>query len=106
MSAILIALSVSLVCCLLLIRYQHLHNHVTGDTDILAIQKFHHNPVPRIGGLAIFIALAVALLLRWQNNSQVGLFAGQLLLAFPAFWLDLLKISLKKLGQKSALLRQ
>ena len=105
MSAILIALSVSLVACLLLIRYQHLHNHVTGDTDILAIQKFHHNPVPRIGGLAIFIALAVALLLRWQNNSQVGLFAGQLLLAsLPCFLAGLTEDLTKKIGAKERLI--
>ena len=56
MSAVLIALFVSLAGCLVLIRYQHLHKHVTGDTDLKGIQKFHINAVPRIGGVPIIIA--------------------------------------------------
>ena len=58
MSAALIALFVSLIGCLLIIRYQHLHKHITGDTDLAGVQKFHVNAVPRVGGLPILLLSA------------------------------------------------
>ena len=79
MSAVLIALFVSLIGCLLIIRFQHLHTHVTGDTDLKGIQKFHATAVPRIGGLPIFIAIGCALIPRWTNDLNVATFATLLL---------------------------
>ena len=105
MSAILIAFVLSLIGCLLLIRYQHLHHHITGDTDLVGIQKFHTRPVPRIGGLAIYIGLIFALLGRWWTDHQVSLFATFLLLSvLPCFLAGLLEDLTKKIGSKERLL--
>jgi len=105
MSAVLIALFVSLAGCLLLIRYQHLHKHVTGDTDLKGIQKFHINAVPRIGGVPIIIAIACALIPRWTNDLTVATFATLLLAsALPCFLVGLLEDLTKKIGAKERLL--
>lgn len=105
MSAVLIALFVSLAGCLILIRYAHLHEHITGDTDLKGIQKFHASPVPRIGGLPIYIGIACALIPRWTNDATVALFATQLLgAAVPCFLVGLLEDLTKKIGAKERLL--
>jgi len=105
MSAVLISFLVSLALCLLIIRYQHLHQHITGDTDLLGVQKFHGNPVPRIGGLAIFIGLIISLEVRWLEDIQVATFASYLLLAaLPCFFMGLLEDLTKKIGAKERLL--
>jgi UDP-N-acetylmuramyl pentapeptide phosphotransferase/UDP-N-acetylglucosamine-1-phosphate transferase len=104
MSAVLIALFVSLIGCLLLIRYQHLHGHVTGDSDLDGIQKFHVNAVPRIGGIPIFIAIGCALIPRWTNDLTVASFATLLLVsALPCFLMGLLEDLTKKIGAKERL---
>jgi UDP-N-acetylmuramyl pentapeptide phosphotransferase/UDP-N-acetylglucosamine-1-phosphate transferase len=105
MSAVLIALFVSLIGCLFLIRYQHLHGHITGDTDFKGVQKFHDNPVPRIGGIPIFLGLSCALMWRWTDNTQIGLFASLLLLSsLPCFLTGLVEDITKKVGAKERLL--
>jgi len=105
MSATLIALFVSLACCLLIIRYEHLHSHITGDADLDGIQKFHTKVVPRIGGLPIFIGIACALTPRWFNDATVALFSTFLLLsALPCFLMGLLEDLTKKIGAKERLL--
>jgi UDP-N-acetylmuramyl pentapeptide phosphotransferase/UDP-N-acetylglucosamine-1-phosphate transferase len=105
MSATLIALFVSLACCLLIIRYQHLHSHITGDADLDGIQKFHTKVVPRIGGLPIFIGIACALTPRWFNDANVALFSTFLLLsALPCFLMGMLEDLTKKIGAKERLL--
>jgi UDP-N-acetylmuramyl pentapeptide phosphotransferase/UDP-N-acetylglucosamine-1-phosphate transferase len=104
MSAVLIALFVSLIGCLLIIRFQHLHKHVTGDTDLTGVQKFHTKAVPRIGGLPIFIAIGCALIPRWTNDLNVASFATLLLVsALPCFLTGLLEDLTKKIGAKERL---
>ena len=104
MSAVLIALFVSLIGCLLIIRFQHLHKHVTGDTDLSGVQKFHTKAVPRIGGLPIFIAIGCALIPRWTNDLNVASFATLLLVsALPCFLTGLLEDLTKKIGAKERL---
>ena len=104
MSAVLIALFVSLIGCLLIIRFQHLHKHVTGDTDLSGVQKFHTKAVPRIGGLPIFIAIGCALIPRWTNDLNVASFATLLLIsALPCFLAGLLEDLTKKIGAKERL---
>jgi UDP-N-acetylmuramyl pentapeptide phosphotransferase/UDP-N-acetylglucosamine-1-phosphate transferase len=76
----------SLVLTLILVRYSYIHNHLSADDQLNGPQKIHTIPVPRIGGLSIFIGLCVAVITRlFQNPSD-----GQFLLAatacsFPAF---------------------
>jgi len=104
MSAVLIALFVSLIGCLLIIRFQYLHKHVTGDTDLSGVQKFHTKAVPRIGGLPIFIAIGCALIPRWTNDLNVASFATLLLVSvLPCFLAGLLEDLTKKIGARERL---
>lgn len=55
-----IALLVSLVVTMLLVRSARLHGHRSADRDFSKPQKFHVAPVPRIGGLGIMLGLLAA----------------------------------------------
>ena len=51
---------VSLFVTLLIVRYAHLHEKFSIDSDLAGVQKFHARPVPRVGGIGILIGLTVA----------------------------------------------
>ena len=90
MSAILIAFITCSLCCLALVRYQRFHAHFSADHDLDGIQKFHQAAVPRIGGIAIYIGLAIALLYRWSENREIALFSTTILLCvLPCFLVGL-----------------
>lgn len=55
-----LALVVSFVTTLLIVRYAHVHAHFSSDSDTKGVQKVHAHPVPRIGGLGIMLGLLVA----------------------------------------------
>ncbi|AKC68303.1 MraY family glycosyltransferase [Pandoraea oxalativorans] len=60
MLSLAIALVVSFVATLLIVRYAHVHSRFSGDSDVAGVQKFHVRPVPRIGGVGILAGLLVA----------------------------------------------
>src|SRR5574343_1204337 len=92
MSALLISFVVSLVSTLLVVRYNHLHEHMTADHELDGVQKFHTNPVPRIGGMGLVFGLLGSLLFRYSQNQEVGAFGLLLLLsAVPAFGLGFIE---------------
>ena len=41
----------------LIIRSEHLHQHLTADSDLNGVQKFHVVAVPRVGGLGILLGM-------------------------------------------------
>lgn len=51
---------ISLAVTLLIVRYAHLHERFSVDSDLGGIQKFHVRPVPRIGGVGILVGLVGA----------------------------------------------
>ena len=53
---------ISLFVTLLIVRYAHLHEKFSIDSDLAGVQKFHARPVPRVGGIGILIGLAIAAL--------------------------------------------
>lgn len=53
---------VSLVVTLLIVRYAHLHERFSIDSDLAGVQKFHVRPVPRVGGIGILVGLAIGAL--------------------------------------------
>ncbi|HEV7575002.1 MAG TPA: glycosyltransferase [Caldimonas sp.] len=57
MSFLVLCFTTSLVVTFLVIRSGEKHFHVSADHDISGPQKFHSEPVPRIGGVAVFIAV-------------------------------------------------
>ena len=95
----------SLVCCLLIIRYKSLHQHVTGDHDFDGPQKFHTENIPRIGGIAIMLALLVASLVRWSQDYHDGYFLVTLIAcSLPAFLSGLSEDLTKYIGVKARLI--
>ena len=60
----------SFIATLLIIRFKHLHQHFSGDSDLAGPQKFHQCVVPRIGGISIAIGLFTATII---NTVKIGL---------------------------------
>lgn len=58
MSNLVVSFALSFICTMLLIRHAHLHERFSADWDLGGVQKNHARPVPRIGGVGIFVGLA------------------------------------------------
>lgn len=88
--------------CYLIIRYEHLHGHLSHDHDLSGPQKFHALPTPRIGGLALVGGLlggAGVVLLLQSRITYIGDSFGYLLLAaIPAFFGGMLEDITKNVG--------
>jgi UDP-N-acetylmuramyl pentapeptide phosphotransferase/UDP-N-acetylglucosamine-1-phosphate transferase len=99
MHTLVIAFLISLIATYSIVRYRHLHQHISGDHDLTGIQKFHSFSVPRIGGVGVFIGVFVALLMRWIHTTEIGEF-GLLLLfsALPAFLVGVTEDFTKKIS--------
>jgi len=83
------------------IRYRNLHDHLSADTDFSSPQKFHTKAVPRIGGLAIFLGLALASFLRYFSDSPSALFLLILLVcSLPAFVFGLIEDLTKRVSPR------
>lgn len=105
MSVLALSFLISFFVALLVIRYSHLHPHLTADSDLLGVQKFHTSPVPRIGGVAIILGVLLALCLRYFQNLEVGTFGLLLIVsALPAFFSGLIEDLTKKVGVRIRLL--
>ncbi|MBT8534580.1 glycosyl transferase [Polynucleobacter paneuropaeus] len=87
------------------IRYRNLHDHLSADTDFSSPQKFHTKAVPRIGGLAIFLGLVLASLLRYFSDPPSALFLLILLgCSLPAFVFGLIEDLTKQISPRIRLL--
>ena len=88
--------------CYLIIRYEHLHAHLSHDHNNAGPQKFHALPTPRIGGLGLFSGLmggaVVVLLLHHRLNLIEDDFNYLLLAALPAFAGGLIEDITKNVG--------
>jgi UDP-GlcNAc:undecaprenyl-phosphate/decaprenyl-phosphate GlcNAc-1-phosphate transferase len=105
MSAFVLAFLASLITTLLVVRYSHLHDHVTADFDLSGVQKFHTIPVPRVGGIGLLIGMLTASTVRLTQNAEVGSFALILMAcAMPAFLMGFLEDVTKRIGVKTRLL--
>lgn len=83
----LVAFLSSLAITLLLVRSTRLHARHSGDRDFSKPQKFHVEPVPRIGGLAVILGVLLATALPLFQGDAEPAKVGLLLLAcaLPAF---------------------
>ena len=105
MSALVLAFLVSLAANLSIVRSKNLHLNLTADSDLSGVQKFHTVAVPRVGGVAIFLGIFLALLARYFENADVGLFCLLLVMcSLPAFLSGLTEDLTKKVGVKVRLL--
>ncbi|WP_374338275.1 glycosyltransferase [Leeia sp.] len=103
MQILILAFLVSLLCTLGIIRYAHLHEHLTADHDLDGVQKFHDAPVPRVGGLSLALGLLAAGALVWLQKRS-GSFFLVLLVAVPAFAGGLVEDLTKRVGPLARLL--
>lgn len=86
MSSFIVSFITSLLITLLVIKFNHLHEHITSDNQLSGVQKFHSIPIPRIGGISILIGVLISLTIRRFQNYEVGTYGLTLLgVALPAF---------------------
>jgi UDP-N-acetylmuramyl pentapeptide phosphotransferase/UDP-N-acetylglucosamine-1-phosphate transferase len=73
MAYLIISFLASLIACLLVIRSGHRHSRFSADSDLSGPQKFHHRPVPRVGGIAIVVGLLVGTIgATFQTTADAG----------------------------------
>ncbi|MEP7056570.1 MAG: glycosyltransferase [Caldimonas sp.] len=73
MPLLVVSFLASLLVALLVIHSAERHSHHSADHDLSGPQKFHSRPVPRIGGVAVFIAiLAGASLAQLSGDKERG----------------------------------
>lgn len=89
MNSTLIAFMTSFICTFLLLRYQHLHDHLSGDEDLIGPQKVHINIVPRIGGISIAAGLLSTYSLRLNDPLFKDIIIQLILCATPVFLIGL-----------------
>lgn len=77
MMIILLSFLLSFLTTILMICSAQKHGRLSADNDLSGPQKFHSRPVPRIGGVGIFIAILISAILLFylekQEASQVFL---------------------------------
>ena len=96
---LLLGFGVSLVATLFAVRSARNHAHITGDHDLSGPQKFHQRPVPRIGGLGIFVGfLVAAAVLAWRAPQHRSFLLLMALSALPAFGAGLLEDLTKRVS--------
>jgi len=86
---------------LLLVRYEHIHTHISGDNDFDAPQKFHNTNISRIGGIAIVFGLLFGGLFRYFSKETGGMeILSLVIVSLPAFLVGLAEDLTKKAGIK------
>jgi len=84
---------------MLLVRYEHIHTHISGDNKFDAPQKFHNTNISRIGGVAILTGLLFGGIFRYffieTGGTEILLL---LLVSLPAFLVGLAEDITKKAG--------
>jgi len=104
MIGLIAAFLASFIATLLIIRFKHLHQHFSFDSDLAGPQKFHKIAVPRIGGISIAIGLFSAVIV---NFFKVGLISAEFLFlvcAIPTFAIGLVEDLTKNISVRIRLL--
>jgi UDP-N-acetylmuramyl pentapeptide phosphotransferase/UDP-N-acetylglucosamine-1-phosphate transferase len=96
-----LAAGLSLALCLLLVWTRGWHGRVTND-GIRGVQKFHHVPTPRIGGLALALGYWLAVPALPQGLRETWVLIG--LAGLPALAAGLGEDLTRKVGVKARLL--
>jgi UDP-N-acetylmuramyl pentapeptide phosphotransferase/UDP-N-acetylglucosamine-1-phosphate transferase len=103
-NTLLIAFCASCVLTFLLIRYQNLHGHISGDHDLSGPQKIHTQSVPRIGGAGIALGLLLGSIYIAIKDDAFNPIGFILLACIPVFGIGLAEDLLKKYwGSKASL---
>jgi len=102
---LLVSFFVAAAVTLLIIHSSRSHGHLSADADLSGPQKFHATPVPRVGGVGMFLGLltciAVAALSR---HADWKLGALLLICGLPAFGAGLIEDLTKRVSPGKRLL--
>ncbi len=99
MLKLLLTFLISVLGTLLIIKSAHRHAHLTADGDLDGPQKFHSKPVPRIGGVGPFVAMAVTAVYAWYSELPFGRDAALLIAcSVPAFTAGLIEDLTKRVS--------
>lgn len=106
MITLVVAFLASLTITLILIRYEHLHTHLTADHDLDGVQKFHARAVPRVGGIGVFLGVLVGLTAKawFDKDFAIALNLAFLVSTLPAFGAGLLEDLTKKVTVRDRLI--
>ncbi len=104
MTGLLAAFLSSFVATLLIIRFKHLHEKFSADSDLSGPQKFHTNIVPRIGGISIAIGIFSAVLFRLKTESMPITEITLIACAIPTFAIGATEDFTKKISVRLRLL--
>lgn len=95
------AVMVALMVALVLVATQRWHGHLSMDHTV-GVQKFHTQPTPRVGGVAIVFGVAAGYLLAHPGSNKL---LGPLLVAgAPAFVFGLVEDLTKRVSVRARLL--
>jgi len=100
--AVTVTLLVSYAIAQALVLSAHKHGHLTMDLPG-AVQKFHLDPTPRVGGIAIYVAITASWMLL-PGAAEGKLLAGVLLAGMPALLIGLLEDVTKRVSVRTRLL--
>ena len=87
-----------------IIRFKHLHQHISADSDLSGPQKFHKVAVPRIGGISIACGLFAAVLTKTTSLDPGHQGVILLMCAIPTFAIGLTEDLSKNISVKQRLL--
>ncbi len=98
--ALFIAALTAWLTCFLMIKFEHLHAHLSHDLTDSGPQKYHAQPTPRIGGVALLLGLIAAGAVLALSSSGLPLYTYGLLMlaAIPAFAGGIVEDLTKKVG--------
>ena len=94
------------LACWLILKYEHLHAHLSHDPIDSGPQKFHAEPTPRIGGIGLIAGLLTAggVMMLAQKLPHEREFGLLLIAGVPAFLGGLIEDITKKVGVLERLL--
>lgn len=105
MVALAVAFLASLIITLLVVRYEHLHAHMTADHDLHGVQKFHAAPVPRVGGIGVMVGIFCGEVAKLFLEPEVASFGFLVIVAaIPAFTAGLIEDLTKRVSVSKRLL--
>jgi UDP-N-acetylmuramyl pentapeptide phosphotransferase/UDP-N-acetylglucosamine-1-phosphate transferase len=89
---------------MLIVRFAHKSTRML-DSDLDGIQKIHAMPVPRIGGLGIYLAAIAGCVTLYIESPEIGTWAGMLVFAgFAAFGCGIVEDFTKNMSPRRRLI--
>lgn len=59
MLLILVVFIISILVAFVVLRFQHIYHDYSHNNDLIGVQKFHFEAVPRIGGVGVFLSFYI-----------------------------------------------